>query len=39
MIDFAVQARGYTLIILFSLLLFILGIYVRRHANRFAWLP
>jgi hypothetical protein len=37
MIDFAVQARGYTLIILFSLLLFILGIYVRRHANRFAW--
>jgi hypothetical protein len=37
MIDFAAQARGYTLIILFSLLLFILGIYVRRHANRFAW--
>jgi hypothetical protein len=37
MIDFAAQARGYTLIILFSLLLFILGVYVRRHANRFAW--
>jgi hypothetical protein len=37
MIDFAAQARGYTLIILFSLLLFILGIYVRRNANRFAW--
>jgi uncharacterized membrane protein len=37
MIEFATQARGYTLVMLFSLLLFILGIYIRRRANRFAW--
>jgi hypothetical protein len=38
MIEFATQSRGYTLIMLFSLLLFILGIYIRRRPNLLAWM-
>jgi uncharacterized membrane protein len=37
MIEFSTQSRGYTLLMLFSLLLFTLGIYVRRRPNLLAW--
>ncbi|HSV85139.1 MAG TPA: glycosyltransferase family 39 protein, partial [Levilinea sp.] len=37
MVDFATQSRGYTLVMLFSLLLFTLGIYIRQHPNLAAW--
>ncbi|MEN4041749.1 MAG: glycosyltransferase family 39 protein [Anaerolineaceae bacterium] len=38
MVEFATQSRGYTLVMLFSLLLFMLGIYVRQRSNLFAWM-
>jgi hypothetical protein len=37
LVDFSTQARGYTLLMLFSLLLFLLGVYVRRRPNLLAW--
>ncbi|HVP21127.1 MAG TPA: glycosyltransferase family 39 protein [Anaerolineaceae bacterium] len=38
LISYSVDARGYTLVSLLTLLLFSLGVYVRRRKNRFAWL-
>ena len=35
---YSVLARGYAIIALFTLLLFILADYIRNHKNRFAWL-
>jgi len=37
MVEFATQSRGYTLIMVFSLLLFLLGVYIRQQPNLFAW--
>jgi hypothetical protein len=38
LIGFSTDARGYTLISLITLLIFGLGVFVRRRKNRFAWL-
>jgi hypothetical protein len=38
LVDFSTQSRGYTLLMLFSLLLFLLGIYIRQRPNQLAWL-
>ncbi|OJX40447.1 MAG: hypothetical protein BGO78_05475 [Chloroflexi bacterium 44-23] len=38
LIDYSVNARGYTLMAFFTLLTFILGTYVKRHNNLAAWL-
>ncbi len=38
MVNFSTNARGYTLLALFTLVTFSLGIYVRQRKNRFAWL-
>ncbi len=38
MINFSTNARGYTLLALLTLVTFSLGVYVRQHKNRFAWL-
>ena len=37
LVDYSINARGYTLVALFTLLTWCLGIYVTRHANSFAW--
>ena len=37
LIDYSTNARGYTLVALFSLIIFILGNYVRRERNLLAW--
>lgn len=38
LIGFSTDARGYTLLALITLGVFALGIYVKQHRNRFAWL-
>lgn len=37
LIDYSVNARGYTLMAFFTLLIFILGTYLKEHHNRAAW--
>lgn len=37
LVDYSINARGYTLVALFTLLTWCLGICVTRHANSFAW--
>ncbi len=37
LIDYSVNARGYTLMAFFTLLIFILGTYLQRHHNLAAW--
>ncbi len=38
LIDFSTNARGYTLMSMLALVIFILGLYLKDHKNRFAWL-
>jgi hypothetical protein len=38
MINFSTNARGYTMLSLFTLVTFSLGVYVSQNKNRFAWL-
>lgn len=38
LIDYATSARGYSLVTLFTVLIFGLGIYLSRHKNRAGWL-
>ena len=37
LIEYSIQARGYTLLTLFTLLVFALAVYVKNHRNRAAW--
>ena len=37
LIEYSIQARGYTLLTLFTLLIFALAVYVKNHRNRAAW--
>ncbi len=38
LINYSTNARGYTMLALFTLVTFSLGVYVRQNKNRFAWL-
>lgn len=38
LIDFSTNARGYTLMSMLTLVIFILGLYLKTHKNRFGWL-
>lgn len=38
LVDYSINARGYTLVALFTLLTWCLGVYVTTHVNSFAWL-